>query len=67
MFHKETDASKVAFASLVELLRPHFDVFDAEIMNPHLASLGCVDVPRKWFLDRLERQRDASIPFPTLG
>jgi leucyl/phenylalanyl-tRNA--protein transferase len=67
MFHKETDASKVAFASFVELLRPHFTVFDAEIMNPHLASLGCIDVPRSWFLDRLAVQRDASIPFPTLG
>jgi leucyl/phenylalanyl-tRNA--protein transferase len=66
MFHRETDASKVAFASLVELLRPTFTVFDAEVMNPHLDSLGCVDVSRRWFLDRLEAVRDDDVPFPGL-
>lgn len=64
MFHRETDASKVAFASLVERLRPDFDIFDAEIMNPHLASLGCVDMPRPEFLGRLADALERSPEFP---
>jgi leucyl/phenylalanyl-tRNA--protein transferase len=65
MFHRETDASKVAFASLVERLRGRFAIFDAEIMNPHLASLGCVDVPRREFVARLAEAVRVEPPFPT--
>jgi leucyl/phenylalanyl-tRNA--protein transferase len=65
MFHRETDASKVAFASLVERLRGRFRLFDAEIMNPHLARLGCVDMPRRVFLEELSRARDVEVAFPT--
>src|SRR5439155_6860017 len=51
MFHYETDASKVAFANLAERLRAAgFTIFDAQVMNPHLASLGCVEIPRAAFL-----------------
>lgn len=64
MFHRETDASKVAFATLAETLRGSFEIFDAETMNPHLASLGCVNVPRNDYLRRLERVRDRDVAFP---
>lgn len=68
MFHFETDASKVAFASLVMLLRAAgFTIFDAQVMNPHLASLGVVDVPRAEFLARLEQAKHANIAFPAFG
>lgn len=54
MFHRRTDASKIAFATLAERLRyAGYEIFDAQVMNPHLESLGCVDVPRDEYLDRL--------------
>jgi leucyl/phenylalanyl-tRNA--protein transferase len=54
MFHRRTDASKIAFATLAERLRDAgYLVFDAQVMNPHLASLGCVRVKRSVYLDRL--------------
>jgi leucyl/phenylalanyl-tRNA--protein transferase len=57
MFHRATDASKIAFASLVEGLRAAgYALFDVQVMTDHLRSLGCVEVPRKAYLDRL---RDA--------
>lgn len=65
MFHRETDASKVAFASLVEHLRPTFDIFDAQIMNPHLASLGCFPIPRAEYLRRLGLAAVKPVDFPS--
>lgn len=54
MFHRRTDASKIAFASLAERLRERgYSLFDAQVMNPHLASLGVIDVPRVSYLDML--------------
>ena len=54
MFHLRTDASKIAFASLVDRLRAGgYSLFDAQVMNPHLASLGCVEIPRAEYLLRL--------------
>lgn len=61
MFHRRTDASKAALAHLVEHLRARgFALLDAQVMNPHLASLGARDVPRAQFLRRL----DAAISLP---
>jgi leucyl/phenylalanyl-tRNA--protein transferase len=55
MFHRRTDASKIAFAKLVQGLRGSgFELFDVQVMNPHLASLGCVEVSRAQYLDRLD-------------
>ncbi len=46
MFHRMTDASKVALHSLVETCRERgFVLFDAQIMNPHLESLGAFEIP----------------------
>ena len=56
MFHRVTDASKIAFATLAERLRDAgYLLFDAQVMNPHLESLGCIDVRRDVYLDRLAR------------
>jgi leucyl/phenylalanyl-tRNA--protein transferase len=52
MFHTRTDASKVAFAHLAaRLYDAGFKVFDVQVMNPHLQSLGCVDMTRDAYLD----------------
>ncbi|MBX3212621.1 MAG: leucyl/phenylalanyl-tRNA--protein transferase [Labilithrix sp.] len=54
MFHTRTDASKIAFASLVAKLRAAgYELFDVQVTNPHLASLGCVEIPRDEYLARL--------------
>jgi leucyl/phenylalanyl-tRNA--protein transferase len=56
MFHRRTDASKVAFASLVGKLRAaKYELFDVQVQNPHLESLGVIEIPRDEYLDRLAR------------
>jgi leucyl/phenylalanyl-tRNA---protein transferase len=64
MFHTKTDASKIAFASLVHHLRARgYVLFDVQVMNDHLASLGCVEIPRAEYLDRVERAVRAEVTF----
>ena len=57
MFHKVTDASKVAFARMVEFVQMHgFRFVDAQLYTSHLASLGAREVPREEFLNLLSVQ-----------
>jgi leucyl/phenylalanyl-tRNA---protein transferase len=54
MFHRATDASKVALLALVERVRSGGGVlFDVQWTTPHLASLGVVDVSRADYTRRL--------------
>ena len=54
MFHRATDASKVALVGLVEQLRSGGGtLLDVQWTTPHLASLGAVDVPRRRYLELL--------------
>src|SRR5438034_3844038 len=56
MFHRETDASKVALATLVGRLGERgFTVLDVQYMTPHLESLGAVEITRREYERRLER------------
>lgn len=56
MFHRETDASKVALWAAVNKCRSlGFSLFDAQIMNPHLESLGAFEMPQGQYLVLLER------------
>lgn len=51
MFHEVSDASKVAFAKLVEFSLLHgFRFIDAQQPTNHLASLGAKPLPREDFL-----------------
>jgi leucyl/phenylalanyl-tRNA--protein transferase len=55
MFHRETDASKVALVGLVDLLGDEHAadrVIDVQWVTDHLASLGVVGVPRTAYLRR---------------
>lgn len=64
MFHRVTDASKVALWAMVEKCRSlGFKVFDAQIMNPHLASMGAFEVPEREFLGLLDQLRDQPTPW----
>jgi leucyl/phenylalanyl-tRNA--protein transferase len=54
MFHRETDASKVALWALISKCRElGFTVFDAQVMNPHLRSLGAVEISEKRYMAML--------------
>jgi leucyl/phenylalanyl-tRNA--protein transferase len=51
MFHRATDASKVACWATVELLRTDgASVFDVQWTTPHLRTLGAIDVARAEYL-----------------
>lgn len=65
MFHRATDASKVALVHLVELLTAAAPgaggrLLDIQWVTPHLASLGAVELRRPAYLDRLA----AALPLP---
>lgn len=54
MFHRETDASKVALVALVARLRERgFSLLDTQWVTPHLARFGAVEIPRDEYLRRL--------------
>lgn len=51
MFHRETDASKVALMFLVDLMTlAGMTLLDTQWQTEHLASLGCIEVPRDAYL-----------------
>lgn len=57
MFHRGTDASKVALVRLVEMLReagdPQRRLLDVQWVTPHLESLGAVGLSRAEYHSRL--------------
>lgn len=54
MSHLRTDCSKIAFATLATKLKASgFSIFDVQVQNPHLESLGCIEIPRREYLARL--------------
>jgi leucyl/phenylalanyl-tRNA--protein transferase len=64
MFHRETDASKVALVALVERLRARgYQLLDTQWMTPHLRRFGGIEIPRKEYLRRLHRALAAPCTF----
>lgn len=54
MFHRVSDASKVALWALVERLRDRgFALLDIQWLTPFLASFGAVEMPRDQYLETL--------------
>lgn len=54
MFHRKTDASKMAMAHLVDRLNAGgFVLLDTQFVTPHLASLGGIEISRADYEDRL--------------
>ena len=62
MFHRATDASKVA---LVELVHRHAEaggsLIDVQMVTDHLASLGAIAIRRPLFLSLLRELRDDDV------
>lgn len=53
MFHRATDASKVALVTAVEsFFAAGIQLFDVQFVTPHLASLGAYEIPRAEYLTR---------------
>lgn len=54
MFHRKTNASKMAMAHLVERLNAGgFLLLDTQFVTPHLASLGGIEIAREDYEERL--------------
>ena len=67
MFHRVTDASKVALVALRELITADGDprwIIDVQWVTPHLASLGVREVPRAAYLGLLRETLEAPLPAP---
>jgi leucyl/phenylalanyl-tRNA---protein transferase len=55
MFHRATDASKVALVALVDRLRSRgFALLDTQWVTPHLEQFGAVEIPRPEYMQMLE-------------
>ncbi|MGM0562885.1 MAG: leucyl/phenylalanyl-tRNA--protein transferase [Pseudomonadota bacterium] len=55
MFSRHTNASK---ASLIHIATSGlYDWIDCQVMNPHLASMGAIEIPRSTFCQRLAREQ----------
>lgn len=56
MFHRQTDASKVALVHLVARLRHGgFTLLDTQFVTPHLESLGAIEVSRESYHAMLDK------------
>jgi leucyl/phenylalanyl-tRNA--protein transferase len=63
MFHRETDASKVALVALVGRLRESgASLLDVQWVTPHLSSLGATAVPRVAYHELLIRALEQAPP-----
>ena len=59
MFHRVTDASKIALVALVEHLRARkFALLDTQWLTPHLQQFGGIQISRSHYLRLLRRAID---------
>lgn len=57
MFSRAVDASKIALIALCRQLQEwSFELLDCQVTNPHLLSMGAVEIPRNDFLARIEQR-----------
>jgi leucyl/phenylalanyl-tRNA--protein transferase len=62
MFTQISNASKVAFVKLVKYLKAlSFDMIDCQVTTEHLMRFGAREIPRKYFLEQLEK----ALEYPT--
>jgi leucyl/phenylalanyl-tRNA---protein transferase len=63
MFHRQRDASKVALAGLVDIMRQSgMALLDTQWCTPHLATLGAIEMSRTDYLARLSEAVGAALP-----
>ena len=64
MFHRETDASKVALVALVDILNAEGGerVLDVQWATPHLQRLGAIELGRMAYLETMKRALETPLP-----
>jgi len=68
MFHRRTDASKIALAHLVDRLNAGgFKLLDTQFITPHLASMGAIEISRAHYEARLGEALKAEADFNRLA
>lgn len=68
MFTRVTDASKVAFAALVQILHEReYQLLDTQFVNEHMLQFGPVEIPRQEYLAMLTRAVAEADRFPRGG
>jgi len=64
MFHRVTDASKVALVALVERLKERgFSLFDVQMKTEHTERMGARDISRDEYLRRLGIAMEQNVTF----
>jgi leucyl/phenylalanyl-tRNA--protein transferase len=62
MFHRATDASKVALLDLAaRLIEARAGLLEVQHATPHLRSLGAIEIPREVYLGLLRELREDSV------
>jgi leucyl/phenylalanyl-tRNA--protein transferase len=68
MFHRVTDASKVALAALVERMTARgFTLLDVQWVTPHLERFGAIEIPRNDYLALLQQALEVDARFVDAG
>ena len=68
MFHRVSDASRVALCVLVQHLQSWgFSILDVQQSTPHCSVLGAVDISRTTYLDLLETGLEVPAVFGIVG
>jgi len=64
MFHRVTDASKIALCHLMDHLRAQkFELFDTQVLSPLTARLGAIEIRRRDYLERLSSALRSPVRF----
>lgn len=62
MFHRVTDASKIALVTLARrLFAAGVELLEVQFLTPHLQSMGAFALPRRRYLARLRELRDRAV------
>lgn len=65
MFHRATDASKVALHALVERLKQNgYRMIEVQWVTPHLKGFGAIEIPREEYLKQLVKCLSETCEFP---
>jgi len=64
MFHRVTDASKVALMGLIDRMqRRSFRLLDVQWVTPHLQQFGAIEIPRADYLQLLKQALAREVSF----
>lgn len=68
MFHRQTDASKIALVSMVKsYFRAGVDLFEVQFLTPHLEAMGAAEISRHEYLGALAGVRRRPVQLPASG